>query len=351
MPTAATSLRRALVALLGAVAATPLMAGTAAAATAETTPRPTVKPLLTGLLDRDGPPPAALEDIVKSYVLNVDWKDLQPSSGDTLATAALDQALTQAKDRGARVKLRIMAGIHAPDWAKALGGGAVSLDDPHDGRTGTVPRFWTPAFGAAYAHLHELLAERYDSNPRVAEVVISRCTTFYAEPFIRQTSDAGNRKALLAAGYTRAKDKDCHRQQVNAHKVWKRTRSGLALNPAQFMTANGGRVVDDKFTAAIMRHCRDSLGKRCVLENNSIRSPISSLDPNPDQPHYRRMYRAMLRHSPHRAFQTATSARIGSCARTLDWAGDRNARYVELPWDAADICTNRVLRAAARRLG
>ena len=59
----------------------------------------------------------------------------------------------------------------------------------------------------------------------------------------------------------------------------------------------------------------------------------------------------MAKHSPSRAFQTATAARMGNCERTLDWAADRGASYVELPWNAADAgCTPAVLREAAQRL-
>jgi hypothetical protein len=311
----------------------------------------TAKPLLTGLLDRTGPPPSSLEDVVKSYVVNVNWSSLQPSAGGALSTATLDNALAQARNRGARVKLRVMAGIHAPDWAKRRGGSPVKLRDP-GGSSGTVPRFWTSAFGSSYKDLQRKLAARYDDNKTLAEIVVSRCTTFYAEPFVRQTSVKSNRKALLKAGYTKSKDKACHKQEVKAHRVWSKTRTGLAMNPAQFVKAGGGRTVDDKFTVAMMRQCRKQLHSRCVLENNSIRSPIRSLDPDRRHPHYRRMYRAMTRHSTARAFQTATAERLGKCAKTLDWAADRGAAYVELPWNPADAgCTSKVLRSAARRLG
>ena len=212
------------------------------------------------------------------------------------------------------------------------------------------PRFWTPAFGAAYADLQRRLADRYDANPVLAEVVISRCTTFYAEPFVRQTSSATNRRTFLKAGYTPAKDKACHRAEVNAHRVWQQTRAGYAFNPAQLVKRNR-QVVDDRFTVAMMRYCGKRLGDRCIVENNSIRSPIGSLDPDRRHPHYKRMYKAMTKYSHARAFQTATAERMGKCARTLGWAADRNAAYVELPWNPADAgCTKKVLRAAARHL-
>lgn len=305
-----------------------------------------VKPLLSGVVDRNGPPPSSRADLVDGYVVQVHWSQLQPRRG-AFRHAALDRVLRTAERKHDRVKLRVLAGVHAPAWAKRIGGAPVTLDDPHDGLHGTVPRFWTPGFGAAYAGLQRRLARRYDGNQALAEVVMSRCTTFYAEPFIRQTADSSSRRALRRAGYTAARDKRCHRQQVAAHRVWKRTRSGLALNPAQLVTATGGRRVDTGFTIAMMRHCRSTLGNRCVLENNSIRSPIASLGDE-----YRRMYAAMARLAPGLGFQTATSARMGSCEDTLDWAAQQGASYVEIPWDAEEAgCTTQVLRDFSQRVG
>jgi hypothetical protein len=305
----------------------------------------TPKPLLSGVLDRNGPPPDSLRDVVDAYVVQVTWSKLQPTR-HSFRTRALDRAFRQARHSGSRVKLRVLAGVHAPGWAKRLGGAPVSMRDPHDGQRGTVPRFWTASFGSAYADLQRRLASRYDDRPVLAEVVISRCTTFYAEPFVRQTSDRASRKALRRAGYTVARDKRCHHQEVAAHRVWKRTRAGLALNPAQFVTRGGGRTVDTGFTIAMMRSCRNTLGRRCVLENNSIRSPIASLG---DQ--YHRMYAAMARRAPTLGFQTATAERIGSCADTLDWAADRGASYVEIPWNADEAgCTRQVLSEFSRQV-
>ncbi|MCW2764583.1 MAG: hypothetical protein JWO11_542, partial [Nocardioides sp.] len=41
--------------------------------------KPHLKPRLTGLLNRTGPPPPRLRHSVRSYVLPVSWKDLQPT--------------------------------------------------------------------------------------------------------------------------------------------------------------------------------------------------------------------------------------------------------------------------------
>ncbi len=313
-----------------------------------------MKPMLTGLLARHGPPSGSLAALVDDYVLPISWADLQPTARGGLETETLDAGLRGALARGARVKLRISGGGHAPAWAKRLGGKPFIMIDPRDRSRWSVPRFWTRAYGDAYAELHRLLAARYDSNPVLAEVVISRCTSVYAEPFLRQTSLRFNRNALLKAGYTVAADKACHRQEVVAHEVWSTTRSGLAFNPAQFVQSDGDAAVSDVFTRNMMIFCRATLGRRCVIENMSIRSPMSSLDPNPRRPHYKRMYAAMVKTGPPLAFQTAAPPRLGDCASTLRWAMARNAYFVELPrrpMSASAGCSWSGLSFADARLG
>jgi len=311
--------------------------------------KPEVKPLLSGLLDREGPPPAGDTDLIRDYVLNVAWADLQPRASGPLHLAGLEAALGYARQHGARVKLRIMAGIGAPDWAKHLGGRPYYALESASGEGGLVPRFWTRGFGRAYADLHARLAAHYDADPTVAEVTMSRCTTIFAEPFARQAWEWATVRAMLDAGYTAAADMACLRDQVTAHRVWRRTRSGLAVNPAQLVTPTGEVRVDDAFTAIMMRFCRDQLGPRCVLANNSIRSPISSLDRS--EPHYARMYDAMRNVGGPHSFQTAAPARIGDCGNTLVWAVEARAAYVELPGDlAAAGCGDAELRTARARL-
>ena len=63
-----------------------------------------------------------------------------------------------------------------------------TITNPQDGGTGTIGRFWTDDYGAAYDQLETLLAAKYDNVPEIREVTISRCTTFYDEPFIRDTT-------------------------------------------------------------------------------------------------------------------------------------------------------------------
>jgi len=308
-----------------------------------------VKPPLQGLLDRQGEPAASDRGTVSGWVVNVRWADLQPADGAGLVTPnAIDDAVDRVRQlnqapstRPLRLKVRLSAGVDAPDWLKQTGGGPLTIVDPTGQRAGTVGRFWTNEFGVAYGRLQQLLADRYDTAPEIGEVTISRCSTVYVEPFIRQLADPQNLKALLAAGDTADADRRCVQSQIDAHLVWSRTRSGLAFNPYQTPEA-GGRAIDEPFTESVMAYCRKVLGPRCVLENNSIRWP-------PPDGAMGQMYQAIRRLGPPISFQTATPERIGDPQKTLDWAVEQGANAVELPrsysnWPAG------MLQGAADRL-
>jgi hypothetical protein len=283
-----------------------------------------LKPALAGLLDRDGPPPAGYESVMGGFVVNVYWKDLQPFAGAPIATDnALDQAIVALHqvDPSGRMglKVRLFAGIYAPDWAKALGGQPIPIDDPVTGASGTIGPFWTDAFGAAYGDLQARLAARYDSVPEIREITIARCTTAYAEPFIRDLASASTVSALLAAGFTVAADHRCHSEEIQAHQVWALTRSDLAFNPYQVI--DGSARSDEAFTESMMDLCRSTLGPRCVLENNSLRFP----------PLYPPMYAHLQGLGPPIAFQTAVLAKVGDLGSALDTAIGLGAGSVELP--------------------
>ncbi|WP_033342638.1 hypothetical protein [Catenuloplanes japonicus] len=295
-----------------------------------------------GLTDRNGPAPTTYQPVVDAYVIRVPWSQLQSAPG-TLNTSVIDAALAG----GTSVRLRVTAGVDAPGWLK----GANPLPWYADGaQIGTIGRFWEPAFDTAYRDLQQRLADVYDDDPRVREVVVSRCTTEFAEPYIRHTGQlALNRPGLQAAGYTAAADDECHRDEIEAHQVWAHTRSYLAFNPFQRIdetTWTGS--VDLPFTKKMIDYCRTVLGARCVLGNNSL---------DPDRPAaYVEMYSYIAAKGAPISYQTATAAKIcenqSPCPAalwkaTLQLALDYGAGAVELPdgptgytsWPLADLET------------
>lgn len=301
------------------------------APTTASTPAPTttvapsrLKPVLGGLLDRHKLPPAQFKGAVAGYVVPVGWAELQPAAGGPLATGnPIDKAIVSARAQHLQLKLRVLAGTSAPDWAKRLGGAPVQVVDAY-GHSGTVGRFWNADFGRAYLDLQRRLAARYDRVPEVAQTQITRCTTFFAEPFLRQGRNPTTIRNLVRAGYTAAADEACQRQQVDAHAAWSRTRSGLSFNPYQRVQEDGGIKHDEAFTEQMMRYCRSRLGDACVLENHSIRSGGQG-------PLYEQMYQAMRALGGAISFQTAAPSRIGSLLGTIDWAIAQRAASVELP--------------------
>jgi hypothetical protein len=300
------------------------------------------------LLDRDGEPPAAyLGTVVNGWIIHVNWSDLQPQSfGPIAPNNAIDQAIATVRRLNAGhpgwrlgLKLRVYGGVWAPEWAKALGGAPVPVIQPVAGTAGTVGRFWTADYGRAYADLQAKLAAKYDTVPELREVVVDRCMTFFAEPFLRDRRDTRTTASLVAAGFTVQADHLCLTSQINAHEVWRQTNSDLSFNPYQDITLGRGSKGDDEaFTESVMSYCRAILGPRCVLENNSLADP----------PRYPQMYAAMQRLGPPIAFQTATENRAGDLSVVLNYAASLGADSVELPVAYKKFPANMFTGIAAR---
>ena len=308
-------------------------------------PPPSVKPQIGGVCDRQHEARSAYLGVVNCFVVQADWSALQPTEGGPIAANnVIDQAIASVNQQNAanpglnlRIKLRVYAGVAAPDWAKQLDGAPVTLKDPQTGAPiGTVPRFWTSKFGAAYDNLMQQLAGRYDSAPALLEVAVSRCTTQFAEPFLRQANDPDNRAAYLAAGYTTAQDEACLQAQLGTHaRLWQHTRSGVAFSPFQTLDSSGVHQ-DEAFTEHMMDYCRQVLGSRCVLGNNTISWPVPGGN-------YTSMYQHIAALGGPIYFQTATAAKIGDWQATLNWAVEEGAGMIELPagydpdWALSDL--------------
>jgi hypothetical protein len=318
-------------------------------------PASQIKPPTVGLIDRSKLPNSLFSagGNIDTFIVNAYWKDLQPTQDGALVHPnAIDTAISKATAAGPNfaIKIRFFAGIWAPNWAKSVGGPAFCFFDPNGGTAtcpncpagsktcGMIGRFWTADYKAAYDNIMAQLAAAYDNNPIIHDVTMSRCMTIYAEPFQRSASAQSNRAALINAGFTDTADKQCFKDQIDTANVWQRTRSSLAFNPYQDIVSTASFKGDEVFTESIMDYCRQVLGTRCVLENNSIRAPITSLGDK-----YASMYAHMKNLGPPITLQTATIDRIGcfmtslDCASksiaqgTLDWAVTEGANAVEMP--------------------
>jgi len=302
-------------------------------------------------------PPAADAGLIGGIVATVPWADLQSAPGSQLPTGnAIDQAISVAKAFNAAhpatpiyVKVRIIAGIGAPMWAKTLDGfRPVKVTNTASGQSGTVGPFWTAAYAAAYADLQAKLAVRYDAEPLVRDVTVSQCMTVFAEPFQRDEDFTG----FYAQGYTVAADQACLRQQIDAHRIWKHTHQSLSFNPYRpwQLDQSGGisqSLMSEDFVLQEMRYCRTALGALCTLENNSIRFSFigmqsAAAQAAPQARQYAVMYRAIASMGPAITFQTAGPRTVGNLPATVRWAVSLGANSVEIGqmYDAAQMQTD-----------
>jgi hypothetical protein len=293
-----------------------------------------VKLPMSGLLDRHHPPTSTYKGVINGYVVEVSWASLQPTPGGPIVHPnAIDNAIKYAAASNLTLKLRVASGLEAPTWAKTLDGAPITIKYTAATKgkagvpAGTIGRFWTAKFGAAYQDLQNKLAAAYDNVPQIRETDITRCATIFEETYLRNTKLAENATTLLRAGFTRAQDDVCHTQQIQAHQVWRHTRSDLSFNAYQAISADGSVKSDLAYTLSQMDYCRSVLGIRCVLSNHSLSS--SRISDKADSAIWGKM-KAMLS-SGSFALQTATAAKIGDWSYAIGWAITNGASSIELP--------------------
>jgi hypothetical protein len=169
-----------------------------------------LKPFATGLVTTD-PSSINLYPYANTVTIkSVGWQDVESSPG-VYNWAPIDNVInaTLAKNPNAKFRIRLYAGRQSPAWLNNVSGQCVWLDPGSvNGGSGCVPRYWTDAFLDRYDSLMDAFAAKYESNPRVIDVINSACTTIFAEPFILGGDDASLDR-LWQAGLTEAGHRDC----------------------------------------------------------------------------------------------------------------------------------------------
>lgn len=295
------------------------------------------KPHITGFLDRKGVPKSDFQKyegkpLVKNFVVEANWNKIEEKKG-VYDFSSIEGKIRSAEASGAQVRLRIFSGRLAPSWLKSEVG-TVTWKETEDTEKGTyqLPKFWTTAYQEHYKKFLTALSDKYDSNPRVSEVTLAMCMTTYSEPMIRQQSSGENKAKALAAGYTYTADFNCLKSDINffdnrdrvatAGKLFGNTRVTFAVNPFQGFNPPAGRN-NMSDTMEIMQYCRDVLGSRCVLGNNSIRYPAVGGN-------YAKIYEKQKALGKPLYYQTATPSKINDWRRTIQWSINQGATSVEL---------------------
>jgi hypothetical protein len=305
-----------------------------ASPTPTTTPSSTDSPmaLVKGLSTRGG-----FSSDLSAAIVRVYWSDLQPTAyGPIVHPNLIDSALS----RGVPFRVRIYAGRYAPQWVKDMG--SVTITDPFLGANTTyvVPKWWTTRYVDAYAGLITKLAAEYDG--RVPAFSMSGPMSVCAEPFLHQLSSADTKAALLEAGWTTAAERSAFKKTIDAHTAFVTTRTLMAINPGQTYDPATGKwnVVDLSYTKDITNYFVATLGKRAIVQNNSLNVSRAT-----QQAAYVALYDYMkqLRASGVPiAFQTAQTSLVQDLPWVLDYAVAAGAHLVELPaqWNELDTATH-----------
>ncbi len=282
--------------MLKVVAVLAVVAGVATAC--QTVPtQPGYKPLLVGLIDKGNAAPfqvgqpfpvidlsneVASSPGLAGVVVNVSWSQLEPTQG-TFDFSTLDASLSavqtydnQHSNAQLGVRLRVFGADDAPDWAKNLDGTPISITANGQSR-GTDGQWWKPDYRSAWAALQQALAQRYDNNPLVREVVVASCASLTDEPFIMATTSS-DKTQLLADGWSNMAQQACLDGALSDYAPWQHTAVYFPFNPFTTMTSAGTVGIDDSVTDEVMQRCADSAssgGPWCILGNNAISSPAT----------------------------------------------------------------------------
>ncbi len=293
-----------------------------------------LKAPLLGLVANKSLPPAELDGVVKSAICMVYWKQLEPTEAQ-YDFSKIDECLDEAGRRGILVHLRLFCGMHTPEWLMKKAGSVSFLNNNSNVKADTV-QFWKPEVGEAYERLQKALAARYDEDPRLVAITMSRCMTTYAEPFQRQISDKETVKRLLAAGYNASADQRVQIETVQTHaEYWKHTRSSFAINPYQSITESGTKL-DMKFNQKFIDKCYEILGQRFMLQNNSLRYNVDMITKGTYGELYRQITDIHNRTGIVIGFQCAAPSRVIDLPNAVAEGIKLGGCYAEVPVDFRD---------------
>jgi hypothetical protein len=221
-------------------------------------------------------------------VINETWADLQPTQGAAIVTTAIDNDLSAVatyngsssvtQSSPVSVKLRIYAGSNAPQWAKHLTGGPITIyRNPAgcNGQTDTCPLtvgpYWTTSYVNAWRAFQAQVAAKYDTNPLIVAVAVTSCAEQTDEPFVPSTGPI-SKANLGAAGLTDPLQQACLSGAMTDYAAWQNTDIDFTFNSYNKLT--GG--LDTAFSQSVMTICRQMAPNRCVLDNHALQTPITS---------------------------------------------------------------------------
>jgi hypothetical protein len=141
---------------------------------------------------------SGLTSTINHQLFRLEWKFLEPLQGQYDFTTAKNALLNLPA--GAYAKFGVQAGEHSPQWLKDLTG-TVQVYASKNGVSNQVPHYWDPRMQAAWKNLQLKMAEQFDNDPKLKQIIACSNMTAYMEPFTLGNDDASG-DLLYAAGLT-----------------------------------------------------------------------------------------------------------------------------------------------------
>ncbi|HUY86800.1 MAG TPA: hypothetical protein VMU77_06765, partial [Acidimicrobiales bacterium] len=261
--------------------------GSTTSSSTTSSPTPGPKAPLTGLVDMESESfysagvsapttdPSTLDSVAPAFgglVVVETWSQLEPTNGQEVWTD-LDNSLAAVTvwnnshpTDPLGVKLRIFGGNTAPEWAKVLDGGPMTIG------TDSYGLWWTNDYRQAWSAFEHALAARYDSNPLVRAVAVTSCASVTGEPFVIDLTQNAI-QIRESYGWNSAEQENCLNGILSDYSGWKNTPIDFPFNMFTTIASNGFPVDDFSVAQDLMIACAQSVsngGPTCVMGNHGL---------------------------------------------------------------------------------
>lgn len=272
--------------------------------------------------------------------LRTSWKDLQPRE-DGYDWSYLDQAIGTAKAAGKKVMLRVLPGIHSPDWALA-GVDSIrytvhKIGHPLQGQTVKIPVPWDAVYLGRWTAFVSALGRRYRDDPSLVLIQMAGPTANTAEMHLPKSPD--DRAVWERKGYRRDRLVAAWKTVIDAY-AGAFPNHGLAVDISiplyndgslEEILSYGARTVPGRFCIQgnwLSDHTREGFPLYRLIKDYSKTTPVGFQMLGPNRP------------------DSTTSLR-----EAIDRGVEAGARYLEIyESDFQDPDRSDDLRYAAQRL-
>ncbi len=207
--------------------------------------------------------PAVLRlPFVEGVSIRIHWDDIEPEEG-RFDWSYLDNALHEVEKANKKAMVRILPGIHSPEWIYKKGIASIEFKDanPHHKTYGKLLRMpvpWDESYIKEWTKFVNVLGKRYGSNDALVLVHMAGPTASSAEMHIPKK---GEGKTLIQeAGYSRDKIVEAWREVIDAYSN-AFPQKALALNIAVPFRRDGA-------LEEVVQYAVSKMGKRLCVQGN-----------------------------------------------------------------------------------